>query len=78
MQPALDRRRWPPLTKRRDHWTVVPNLVNFDETRGTFSWAFARRLLDGLPAGRGLNIAHGAVGRQATGAKAGHLPNSGT
>jgi acetyl-CoA synthetase len=35
-------------------------------------WAAARRALDGLPGGLGLNIAHEAVERHATGARAGH------
>ena len=30
---------------------------------GAFSWQWARRHLDGLPGGRGLNIAHEAVDR---------------
>jgi acetyl-CoA synthetase len=73
VQPTLDRRRWPPLTKRREQWTVVPNLVDYDQARATFSWVSARRLLDGLPGGRGLNIAHEAVDRHAAGANAGRL-----
>jgi acetyl-CoA synthetase len=73
MQPALDRRRWTPLAKRREHWAVVPNLVDYDKTKATFSWASARQLLDGLPGGRGLNIAHEAVDRHAAGAHAGRV-----
>jgi acetyl-CoA synthetase len=73
MQPALDRRRWPPLTKRPEHWTVVPNLVDYDQTRATFSWASARQLLDGLPGGRGLNIVHAAIDRHAAGANSGRV-----
>jgi hypothetical protein len=26
------------LTKRREDWTVIPNLVDFDKTKTTFSW----------------------------------------
>ena len=37
------------------------------ERRRPFSWAGARRALDGLPGGRGLNIAHEAVDRHAAG-----------
>jgi len=70
MRPTLDRSRWPALPKRRENWTVVPNLVDYDETSATFTWASARRLLDGLPGGRGLNIAHEAVDRHAAGANA--------
>ncbi|GAA0250167.1 acetate--CoA ligase [Saccharothrix mutabilis subsp. mutabilis] len=44
---------------------VVPNLTDYAATRAGFSWATARRALDGLPGGRGLNIAHEAVDRHA-------------
>ena len=46
---------------------VRPNLVDYDAERAGFSWATARRSLDGLPGGRGLNIAHEAVDRHAAG-----------
>ncbi len=42
-----------------------PNLVDYEATRVRFDWAEARSLLDGLPHGRGLNIAHEAVDRHA-------------
>lgn len=67
MRSTLD--RWPPLTKRREDWRVVPNLVDYDQTRTGFSWQAARGLLDGLPGGRGLNIAYEAVDRHVSGAK---------
>lgn len=35
-----------------------PNLVDYAGVRADFDWAKARELLDGLPGGRGLNIAH--------------------
>ncbi len=47
---------------------IVPNVVDYDRARREFSWEAARRRLDGLPAGRGLNIAHEAVDRHARGA----------
>ncbi|OFW24116.1 MAG: acetate--CoA ligase [Acidobacteria bacterium RIFCSPLOWO2_02_FULL_65_29] len=59
--------RWPAITKPRSDWNVVPNLVDYDRTRAAFSWENARRDLDGLPGGRGLNIAHEAVDRHAAG-----------
>jgi len=65
--------RWQPLPKPRSGWTVVPNLVDYERTRAEFSWAAARRSLDGLPGGTGLNIAHEAVDRHAHGARAAHL-----
>ncbi len=65
--------RWQPIPKPRSGWTVVPNLVDYERTRAEFSWAAARRSLDGLPGGTGLNIAHEAVDRHAHGARAAHL-----
>jgi acetyl-CoA synthetase len=50
----------------------TPNLVDYDVARAAFSWDAARAELDGLPGGRGLNIAHEAVDRHALGARAGH------
>jgi acetyl-CoA synthetase len=47
-----------------------PNLADYEtECRG-FDWAQARAMLDGLPQGRGLNIAHEAVDRHAIGQRA--------
>jgi acetyl-CoA synthetase len=44
-----------------------PNLADYDGVRERFTWANARGRLDGLPSGAGLNIAHEAVDRHATG-----------
>ncbi len=52
---------------------VAPNLGDYDGACATFSWDDARRELDGLPAGRGLNIAHEAVDRHAAGARRAHV-----
>ena len=43
----------------------MPHLTSpsYDELRRTFTWERARAELDGLPGGRGLNIAHEAVDR---------------
>jgi acetyl-CoA synthetase len=46
-----------------------PNIASYAETRAAFSWEVAREELDGLPAG-GINIAHEAVDRHATGENA--------
>ncbi|HET7216791.1 MAG TPA: acetate--CoA ligase [Vicinamibacterales bacterium] len=59
--------RWSPIVKPRRPWPVEPNLTAYDAVRASFSWADARRALDGLPGGRGLNIAHEAVDRHAAG-----------
>ena len=52
---------------------VLPNLVDYERARSTFSWDDARRELDGLPEGRGLNIAHEAVDRHARGPRRDHV-----
>jgi len=44
-----------------------PNLLDYGAVRAAFDWGKARGLLDGLPGGRGLNIAHEAVDRHAQG-----------
>ncbi len=45
----------------------APNLANYERARNAFTWAEARRELDGLPGGAGLNIAHECVDRHAAG-----------
>jgi acetyl-CoA synthetase len=57
-----------PILKTRDDRKVTPNLLDYDAACASFSWEKAARDLDGLPAGRGLNIAHEAVDRHAGGA----------
>jgi acetyl-CoA synthetase len=52
---------------------VLPNLRSYEEARVTFSWERARAELDGLPHGRGLNIAHEAVDRHAAGPRRGRV-----
>jgi acetyl-CoA synthetase len=47
-----------------------PNMPDYERARATFSWPAARSSLDGLPGGRGLNIAHEAVDRHAAGGRA--------
>jgi len=56
---------WEPILKPRT-WTVAPNLVDYDEERRSFTWTAAREALGTLPSG-GLNIAHEAVTRHASG-----------
>ncbi len=62
-------------TIHKQQWAggVTPNVVDYDAARAAFSWDAARRQLDGLPGGRGLNIAHEAVDRHAAGPRAGHV-----
>ena len=60
-----------PIKKAAGH--IAPNLKDYADACATFSWERARRELDGLPGGAGLNIAHEAVDRHAAGARADHL-----
>ena len=48
-------------------WMSPPNMRDYEAARNAFSWADVRGRLDGLPGGRGLNIAHEAVDRHALG-----------
>jgi acetyl-CoA synthetase len=52
---------------------IAPNLADYSAALAAFSWDAARRALDGLPGGTGLNIAHEAVDRHAQGPLAAHL-----
>jgi acetyl-CoA synthetase len=52
---------------------LAPGLAGYEEARAAFSWDGARAWLDGLPGGRGLNIAHEAVDRHAAGPDAGRV-----
>jgi len=61
------------IFKSKNDLKVAPNLPDYDGGRARFTWEGARHELDGLPNGRGLNIAHEAVDRHATGARAQHL-----
>ena len=58
---------WTPIKKQPKSWTIAPNLLNYDDTFSNFSWDDIRSSLDGLPEGKGLNIAHEAVDRHADG-----------
>jgi acetyl-CoA synthetase len=60
---------FPVLVKPRSGFRVEPNLRNYEATRASFSWEAAAAALEGLPGGRGLNIAHEAVDRHAAGAR---------
>ena len=63
---------WEPIRKSAQTWSVLPHLQDYDQTRAAFSWEAVRGELDGLPGGRGLNIAHEAVDRHANGPRRGH------
>jgi acetyl-CoA synthetase len=55
------------ISKTLGELRTTPNMRDYESFRRGFSWAQARADLDGLPGGRGLNIAHEAVDRQAAG-----------
>ncbi len=63
---------WPTIVKDPSGFRVPPNVRDLELARRSFDWAQARAHLDGLPDGRGLNIAHEAVDRHAVGPGAGH------
>jgi len=61
------------ILKDMAQFTRRANLTDYAAARRDFSWAAARELLDGLPNGHGLNIAHEAVDRHACGSRAGRV-----
>lgn len=64
---------WQTIVKSERDWAAVPNLKNYEQARRSFSWEEARRELDGLPGGQGLNIAYEAIDRHASGSLRNHL-----
>ena len=62
-----------PIPKSPPAGGAAFNLADYDSAVRDFSWAAARARLDGLPGGRGLNIAHEAVDRHAGGPRASHV-----
>jgi acetyl-CoA synthetase len=59
--------QWQPIHKTLSELPVLPNLVDYQQVCAEFSWDDVRRAIDGLPDGRGLNLAHEAVDRHAVG-----------
>jgi acetyl-CoA synthetase len=70
---AVDRTGAGVIRKDPARWRVRPNLVDYEGTRATFTWTSAATALDGLPYGRGLNIAHECVDRHALSERADHV-----
>jgi acetyl-CoA synthetase len=62
---------WEPIRKRPEDCAGA-YLSDYEEAARTFSWAQARALLEGLPAG-GLNIAHEAIDRHLAAGRGGKL-----
>jgi acetyl-CoA synthetase len=63
----------PRVTKKAATMSPRPNLLDYAAECSRFDWKHAWALLDGLPDGRGYNIAHEAVDRHARGARAGKI-----
>jgi len=63
----------PQIIEKPHTWAVAPNVLEYEQARREFSWLAARAALDGLPRGRGLNIAHEAVDRHAASRLRGHV-----
>jgi acetyl-CoA synthetase len=59
--------RYPTIRKRPRAGAATPNLTDYEAVRRAFRWEVAAADLDGLPGGRGLNIAYEAVERHARG-----------
>ena len=64
---------YPQIAKKPAGAVKPPNLDEYERACSAFDWSDARRMLDGLPGGRGLNIAHEAVDRHARGRVADHV-----
>ena len=58
------------LTKNPARRGAAHNLADYATAAASFSWSAARAELDGLPGGKGVNIAHEAVDRHLRGARA--------
>ena len=59
--------RWAPILKESGSAVSQPNMRDYARERSRFTWDAAREWLQGLPGGRGLNIAHEAIDRHANG-----------
>ena len=56
---------WSTVHKTTTSGAVPPNMADYEAERSSFTWESARASLDGLPGGRGINIAYEAVDRHA-------------
>lgn len=64
---------WDCIQKQPETWKTLPNLLDYEVARADFSWDAIRAELQGLPEGRGLNIAHEAVDRHSGGRLCGRV-----
>jgi acetyl-CoA synthetase len=65
--------RWQTIPKDPADTGMAPHLTDYPRACADFDWSRMRARLDGLPGGRGLNIAHEAADRHARGPLA-HRP----
>ena len=61
------------IRKVEEKRNVEPNLLDYEQARKDFSWEKAGEELDGLPDGKGLNIAYEAIERHAKSGRSKHL-----
>ena len=71
--PTVPHPAYGPIAKAAAQTGPTPNLADYEQACATFSWSAARRELNGLPDGMGLNIAFEAVERHARSALAEHV-----
>lgn len=64
---------WQTIVKTRRTIGEIPNLDDYEKACADFSWIKARNELNGLPDGKGLNIAYEAVDRHASGSLSNHI-----
>jgi acetyl-CoA synthetase len=55
------------IPKNPQNWIITPNMGDYFEEKRRFSWEKARKELNGLPGGKGINIAYEAVDRHLLG-----------
>ena len=68
-----EKQRYATIRKNLSLMNRRPNMIDYVKVMATFDWNGARSLLEGLPDGKGMNIAHEAVDRHARGAAGEHV-----
>ena len=64
---------WEPIRKSLSALQIQPNVADYERVYREFTWEKIICGLEGLPDGRGVNIAYEAVDRHAHSAKRNHL-----
>ena len=73
MTSAGEKRRYATIRKDLSLLNPRPNMIDYSSAKAAFDWKSARSLVEGLPGGKGLNIAHEAVDRHARGGWSEHV-----